>query len=91
MEGEVLKYGWLIVLTLASIINIWMKMAEKRNNKKKEVPPNPGNVENPSHGERLMGLETDMENLRDENDKDHELIRKSIDKLSTRINGVLKR
>lgn len=91
MEGDVLKYGWLIVLTLASIINIWMKMAEKRNNKKKEVPPNPGDAENPSHGERLMGLETDMENLRDENNKDHELIRKSIDKLSTRINGVLKR
>jgi len=89
MEGEVLKYGWLIVLTLASIINIWMKMAEKRNSKKKDstlVSP-----ENPSHGERLMGLETDMENLRGENDKDHELIRKSIDKLTTRINGALKR
>ena len=86
MEGDVLKYGWLIVLTLASIINIWMKMAEKRNNKKKECKP-----ENPSHGERLMALETDAENLRDSNDKDHELIRKSIDKLSTRINGVLKR
>lgn len=59
--------------------------------KKKEVviPSNPGPVENPSHGERLMGLETDVENLRSDNDKDHELIRKSIDKLTTRINGVL--
>ena len=60
MEGEVLKYGWLIVLTLASIINIWMKMAEKRNNKKKTCKP-----ENPTHGERLVALETDMENIKE--------------------------
>lgn len=91
MESEVLKYGWLIVLTLGQIIYIWMRMAKDRNHKKKEVPPNPGIIENPSHGERLMGLETDMENLRDENEKDHDLICKSIDKLSTRINGALAR
>lgn len=61
MEGEVLKYGWLIVLTLASIINIWMRMAEKRNGKKRNDRP-----ENPSHGERLMGLETDVENIKED-------------------------
>ena len=64
MEGEVLKYGWLIVLTLASIINIWMKMAEKRNNKKKDSKP-----ENPSHGERLATLEADMKNIKKRLDK----------------------
>ncbi len=63
----------------------------KYTSKKKEVviPSNPGHVENPSHGERLMGLETDAENLRSDNDKDHKLIRKSIDELSGRINTVL--
>lgn len=69
-----------------------LKYAEKKKKKPVCVHPNPvENTENPSHGERLMGLETDMENLRGENNKDHDLIRKSIDNLSTRINGVLKR
>ena len=69
------------------------KYKEKKTEKVVPVvaPVNLEKPENPSHGERLMGLETDIENLRNDNDKDHELIRKSIDKLSTRINGVLKR
>lgn len=88
MEGEALKYGWLIVLTLASIINIWMKMAEKRNGKKNDESHNPGKLENPSHGERLMGLETDVENLKENNEKDHRLIRVDIKKLSNFLNGM---
>lgn len=54
------------------------------------IPPNPVKLENPSHGERLMGLETDVENLKESNEKDHYLIRKSIEKLSTQINGMRK-
>ena len=61
MEGEVLKYGWLIILTLAQIIYLWVKMAEKRNGKKKACKP-----ENPTHGERLVALETDMENIKED-------------------------
>ena len=64
MEGEVLKYGWLIVLTLGQIINIGMKMWEKRNNKKKENRP-----ENPDHGERLATLEKGQENIEERLDK----------------------
>ncbi|GAG69711.1 unnamed protein product, partial [marine sediment metagenome] len=30
MEGDILKYGWLIVLTLAQIIYLWIRMAGKR-------------------------------------------------------------
>lgn len=88
MESEVLKYGWLIVLTLGQILHIWMKMMEKRNAKKETPPPPPKEEENPSHGERISSLETDVENLRNDNNKDHRLIRKSIDKLTTRINGL---
>lgn len=63
----------------------------KSKYKKKEIiPVNPGEPENPSHGERLVGLETDMENFRSENEKDHRLIRQSIEKLSTQINGLRK-
>jgi len=69
MEGEVLKYGWLIVLTLASIINIWMKMVEKRNNKKKD-----GKSENPSHGERLATLE-----------KGQKIIEERLDKIEAKL------
>ena len=60
MEGDILKYGWLIVLTLAQIIFVWMRMAGKRNNKKTCKP------ENPSYGERLMGLETEVENIKED-------------------------
>jgi len=63
----------------------------ERKKVKEYCPPNPGKPENPSHGERLMGLETDVENLKESNKEDHELIRKSIDKLTTRINGVVKK
>lgn len=64
MEGEVLKYGWLIVLTLASIINIWMKMAEKRNSKKKDCK-----TDNPGHGERIATLEKGQENIEERLDR----------------------
>lgn len=30
------------------------------------IPPNPGKLENPSHGERLVALETDMENIKED-------------------------
>jgi len=61
MEAEVLKYGWLIILTLAQIIFVWMRMAEKRNGKKNNKPNNPGN-----YGERIAGLETDMKNVKED-------------------------
>ena len=63
------------------------KYKEKKT-EKIEIPNNPGKSENPSHGERLMGLETDVENLRENNKEAHELMRKSIDRLSTQINGL---
>ena len=52
------------------------------------IPPNPGKSENPSHGERLMGLETDVENLKENNEKDHRLIRGDIRKLFNLLNGL---
>ena len=61
MEAEVLKYGWLIVLTLGQIIYIWVRMVKERNNNKKEVKNNPGN-----HGERIKGLEVKVENIEED-------------------------
>ena len=61
MEGDVLKYGWLIVLTLAQIIFVWMKMAAKRNGKKNDKPDNPGN-----YGVKIAKLETKVENIEED-------------------------
>ena len=65
------------------------KYKEKKTDKT-PIPPNRVEPENPSHGERLMGLETDVENLKDSNEKDHELIREDIKKLFNLINGMRK-
>ena len=62
MEGEILKYGWLIVLTLAQIVYIWIKMAEKQGNKKRNNKP-----DNPhKYGERIVKLETEVMNIKDD-------------------------
>lgn len=93
MEAEALKYGWLIVLTLAQIIFIWVKMIERRN-EKKEKPHNPNPpVDYHNHEGRLSSVETEIENLKENNDKDHGLIRDDIKKLTNLFNrkifGVL--
>ena len=63
------------------------KYKEKKIDKV-QILPNPVELENPSYGERLGILETEVENLKENNEKDHELIRKSIEKLSILINGM---
>jgi len=85
MEGDVLKYGWLIVLTLAQIVYIGLKVMERRNGKKKEIKP-----DNPGYGERIASLETGMENMKDNNEKDHRLLRNDIQKLFGFFNAVKK-
>jgi len=56
------------------------KYKEKKTDDKIPVSVVPAESENPSHGERIMGLETDVENLRDDNEKDHRLMRESNEK-----------
>ena len=82
MEANVLKYGWLIILTLAQIIFIWMKMMERRNHKK------PDKLDNPGHGERITAVETEIKNLKEDNKEDHGLMRKDIRKLFNLLNGL---
>lgn len=83
-------------LTIVSVVGVASLLIErviyyKSKYKKKEIiPPNPGKPENPNHGERLMGLETDVENLKENNEKDHELIRKDIRKIFNLFNGMKK-
>jgi len=45
MEAEVLKYGWLIVLSLVQIVFALLKMLEKRNSKKNGDVGNPINLD----------------------------------------------
>ena len=49
---------------------------------------NPGNPENPTHGERIAGLEKGQELLEKSNEKDHRLIRADIKKLFNLLNGI---
>jgi len=73
MESDVLKYGWLIVLTLGQIILFFVK--------------NLGGKDNPSkYGERIKGVEVkveeiekDFETFKKENREDHQ---KFLDKLN---------
>lgn len=93
MESEILKYLWLIVLTLVQIIYVWMKIVEKRNNKK-TTPNNPSPpVDYHNHEGRLSSVETEIGNLKENNNKDHGLIRDDIRKLTNLFNrkifGVL--
>ena len=66
----------------------YYRMKYKDKKKPVCVPANPGDTENPSHGERLMGLEKDVENLKENNEKDHRLIRGDIKKIFTLLNGI---
>lgn len=83
-------------LTVVSIVGVASLLIERvfyyrsKYKKKEIIPVNPGEPENPSHGERLVGLETDVENLKDNNEKDHELIRNDIRKIFNLINGMRK-
>jgi len=86
MESEILKYLWLIVLTLVQIIYVWMKIAEKRNNKK-TTPNNPSTpVDYHNHEGRISSLETGIGGIKETNERDHGLIRGDIQKLYNLFN-----
>jgi hypothetical protein len=86
VESEALKYGWLIVLTLVQIIYVWMKIAEKRN-EKKENPHNPSPpVDYHNHEGRISSVETGIGNIKESNERDHGLIRQDIQKLYNLFN-----
>ena len=85
MEG---KIAWLIVLSffiLAQSLFMALKIIKERNARKNNQKP-----ENPDHGERIASLETEVENMKESNEKDHELIRKDIRKIFNLINGMRK-
>ena len=90
MESEVLKYLWLIVLTLVQIIYVWIKIAERRN-EKNNTPNNPSPpVDYHNHEGRISSVETAQEKLEKNNEKDHLLIRQDIRKIFNLFNGMKK-
>ena len=56
----------------------------KRKNNNPHNPSSP--VDYHGHGERISATETEIENLKDNNDKDHGLIRDDIRKLTNILN-----
>ena len=70
----------------SSIIIVLKILGNKKNSRKKadaSESDNPGNLD---HGERIKGCETEIENLKVSNEKDHRLIRADIKKLFELLN-----
>ena len=69
-------------------VKIYNNFTWKRNGKNRRKSSS--DLENPGYGERIKGVETEIENLKDSNDKDHRLIRQDIQKLFGLFNAVKK-
>lgn len=59
--------------------------------KKDTVAIVPSEPDNPGHGERIKEVETELENLKENNDKDHALIRSENEKDHRLIRGDVKK
>ena len=60
---------------------------KKKPDKWQPIPEEP---DNPGYGERIAKLEEGMENMKDNNEKDHRLIRQDIKKIFNLIDGMRK-
>ena len=83
MDTQVFWFLGIAIIALSQALVLAMKLNQGRANRKKTCKP-----ENPGHGERIAKLEEAMENVKENNEKDHRLIRKDIAKLTVRINGL---
>lgn len=96
MEQQSTQILWLLALTILGLVQavvLILKLTQDKNNKKK-VPNNPSPpVDYHSHGERIATLEEAVDNVEKGNEKDHNLIRGDIQKLTNLFNrkifGVL--
>jgi len=83
-------------LTVVAVVGMASLLIERvfyyrsKYKKKPIKPPPPVDPDNPTHGERIASLETEVELGRESNEKDHELIRKDIRKIFNLINGMKK-
>ena len=81
----------LIIVVVGSVGGLLIERFFYYRSKYRKKPitvPNPPKPDNPGHGERLGILETEIENLKENNEKDHQLIRGDIRKLSNLLNGM---
>jgi len=80
MEKDIL---WLLILTVSQLgqaVLISVKLLAAKNNKKSEARNNPHPCA--AHGERLATVETEVKNLRHDNEEDHKIIFMKLDRLS---------
>ena len=91
MEEKILLYAWLALVTVSQALLLALKIIANKNGKKKEAGEL-GNNPHPcqSHGERLKGLEVDLERLREDNKDEHLQLRSNIGRIFTLLNGVKK-
>jgi len=89
VNTQLLWFLGLVIIALTQALVLVLRLSQGRANRKNE-PPASEDSENPSHGERIASLETKVEGLEENNEKDHELIRKDIRKIFNLINGMRK-
>lgn len=75
MNGQI---AWLVILTILTLAQALVLTLRLAGNSKKN---NPGN-----YGERIGKLETKVEEMDKDNEKDHGLIRKDIEKIFNLLN-----
>lgn len=78
MDGKMLQIFWLLALSILALANALVTIVKAKKN-------NPSN-----YGERIKECETEIKNLKENNEKDHKLIRDNIKKLFTLFNGMKK-
>ena len=79
MDPKLVWFAFLIIMSLVQTILLLVKLKTSKAN---DTPQNSGKSGNPgNYGERISSLETDVKGMKDNNDKDHSLIRQDIQKL----------
>jgi len=76
----------LAIISLSQALVLVLRLSQRRADKKSVA----SDADNPGHGERIGNCETEIKNLKESNEKDHRLIRESIQKLFNLYNGMRK-
>ena len=77
-DGQILWLAVMSLFLLCQTVFMLTKMVRNRTGGKEQKSEG-----NPGYGERLAGLEKEVEGMKENNEKDHSLIRQDIQKLFT--------
>ncbi|MCK4852242.1 MAG: hypothetical protein KAS86_03920 [Candidatus Omnitrophica bacterium] len=87
MENGLIWFLGLAIISLTQALVLILKFTASRS-EKKSVPVISEESDNPGYGERIGQSETEIKNMKENNEKDHRLMRRDIRKLFTLLNGM---